>query len=260
VRIVSWRGAAGLPGEQAGDRNGHGWYIYRSGARLGPFSTPELVHAGQSGLLAYDDQIWRPGLPRWFMVYEITDFLPPRPPVEPPAPHQLPAGWHEPTLGWPTEAPAPAVHRPPTDPTFTRRIADEIVQQIVAQLDRHQVSKRDHMAKNGLLRDWSARAYEAIPGAMRLTVSHSVGRRFVEDRIYKIFLLIRTTFQPGTGAADLRRIALEQAPVITAQIDEAIARAGTGTGSWSNGLASLLGGQTDTEGFAALVARRGASS
>lgn len=249
------------------------WLVEQDGRRIGPLSLVEVVMAANNHLLRADGRIWRQGLPRWLNVYEIEGLLgaeqhapPPQhayfepPPTEPVyAPAPGPVHYSEPMPVQQLALPAPvqqAAPRPNRDASYTQRMADAIAEQIFVQLQLRNISKRDHLAKNSQLKDWSARAYDGLPGAMRLTISHSVGRKFIEDKIYEVFAFIRASMAASATPATLQAITRDQVPVLAAKIDEAVANAKAGSilgGSWSETVASLWGGgQQQSGGYAQL--------
>jgi hypothetical protein len=207
-RVVTRQTFAGLPAAMTLQAV---WFVDRSGHRIGPLSTAELELAGQNALLEPEDQIWCQGLPRWFKVYEINGLT------------QQPAlAQYRQAPPAPVQQSAPSAGR--TAETYTQQMAHAIAHQIFVLLDRDKAATREGMSKNARLRDLSTRVFEAVPGAMRLALTHSVGRKFVETMIFDILTFIRGAISPATRREDLQQIALGQSAVLTARIDAAMAK------------------------------------
>jgi hypothetical protein len=66
--------------------------------------------------------------------------------------------------------------------------------------------------------------FEAVPGAMRLALTHSVGRKFVETTIFDVLTFIRCAISPATPREDLQQIVLGQTAALAARIDAAMAK------------------------------------
>lgn len=60
----------------AGEHSGKVWHVARNGRVIGPLSGLELALAAKDGLLNFNDSIWKPGLPRWFVVVEVAGLIP----------------------------------------------------------------------------------------------------------------------------------------------------------------------------------------
>lgn len=112
--------------------------------------------------------------------------------------------------------------------SVTRRIAEMIAQQIVILLKRNDIDTIDELTSNTRLRSLATVVYDAVPATARFTISQTVGRDFVEERIFDVLSSVRGSFvrtylSPEARADDLHRMVLAQAPALARTIDEAVA-------------------------------------
>lgn len=128
--------------------------------------------------------------------------------------------------------------------SVTERIADAVARQIIAMLERNEIRNLDDLSTDERLIQLAQTVYSALPGSIRGLASGTVGRPFVEARIFDILVSLRASISPQTRAEDLRVIILERTPHLARAIDAAAANvmrsaSAAVTASWNAALATF---------------------
>ena len=116
--------------------------------------------------------------------------------------------------------------------SVTQRIARNLADHVIRILERNEIKTFDDLASNERLDGLAARTFESLPGTLRLALSQSVGRPFVEARVVDLLIYVRTAIPRHARDADLRALAESQIPVLAAYIEQAVAGATSSVGSY----------------------------
>jgi hypothetical protein len=220
------------------------WHVFRAGRALGLLTTWELALAAKHGIIAPSDEIWRDGLPRAFAAAEIDGLLPrrndrydvesmseryqraigttssPRPLSQNVVPT---ASTGLAPLRTARQVPDVATFDPASSSTL--RIADSVAHHIVNMLDRYDIHTVDDMTSDQRLRQTSEMTFDSLPFPLRVTLNHTTGRPFIEDRIFDVLIMLRgSALSSQTRNLDIRHLVLAQIPAMAASIDAAMAR------------------------------------
>lgn len=130
--------------------------------------------------------------------------------------------------------------------TATQRIADAIARNIVMALTYQNIRTLDDLANDERLQGVAAAVFDTLPLAIRLPLTQTIGRSFIEARIVDLLRSFREKLPPDTRTADLSQRILGHAPVIAQWLDERMANAShaaraTITGAWETSVAALRG-------------------
>ena len=148
---------------------------------------------------------------------------------------------------------APAAVAPAGEGSVTRKIADRIALEIILMLDRNEVRTLEDLASNARLRQLAGVTFDALPSAIRYSLSGTLGKPRVEEQIFDALVRLRATLLiPEYRSLDLRQIALKQVPTIALALDNAIAHAAAGVGSliatnWTQVFSGIWGSQTQED-------------
>ena len=128
--------------------------------------------------------------------------------------------------------------------SVTQRIARNLADHAVRMLERNEIKTFDDLASNERLTGLAGKTFDGLPGTLRLALSQSVGRSFVEARLVDLLIYIRSAIPRHARGTDLRGLVESQVPVLAAYIEQAIANATTSVGSfvttqWSSMLAAI---------------------
>ena len=127
-----------------------------------------------------------------------------------------------------------------------RRLADTIANNVVIALDRNAIRTLDDLATNERLMAVASATFDIIPATIRALLSRTVGRPFIEERIFEMLLSLRASVPPHTRTSDLRGAILGYAPLIARKIDDGLILArqkasAMVSSSWTSTLGSLWG-------------------
>ncbi|MEQ1697880.1 MAG: DUF4339 domain-containing protein [Hyphomicrobiaceae bacterium] len=135
----------------------------------------------------------------------------------------------------------------PDQDSVTRKIADSIAHEIVVMLDRNNIKTVDDLTSNDRLHQLAGFTFDALPTAIRFTLSSTIGRPRIEAHIFDALVMLRAALMsPGFRSMDLRQVAANQGPAIAVALDTAITQAAAGFGTvvsskWNSVFNSIWG-------------------